>query len=187
MTNPLVATYFAWAAWVVSWGIAAFWSSRAEKRPGTGNQILYRILMGAGGVLTFAPQLNRYPLWRMSEPLAWTMAGLTAAGFLFCWWARIHLGALWSSSVTKKSGHHVVDTGPYRLVRHPIYTGLIFACTATALERGTVSALAGATLMFLGCYMKARLEERFLRSELGEQAYDSYAARVPMLIPFVRV
>jgi protein-S-isoprenylcysteine O-methyltransferase Ste14 len=185
MTQPLIATYAAWAAWVVSWGLASFWSSRAEKTPGTGNQILYRLLMGAGGVMIFAPQLNVHPLWHMPEALAWAMAALTAAGFLFCWWARIHLGLLWSSSVTKKSDHRVVDTGPYRLVRHPIYTGLIFASYAVAFERGTVSALIGATVMLLGCTVKARLEERFLRQELGRDAYDAYAARVPMLIPFL--
>lgn len=80
----------------------------------------------------------------------------------------------------------MVDTGPYRLVRHPIYTGIILACFATAVEKTTPLAFAGAAIMSLGWYMKARLEERFLREELGAAPYDAYAARVPMLIPFAR-
>src|SRR5438445_12979167 len=48
------------------------------------------------------------------------------------WWARIHLGRLWSSNVTRKKNHHVVDSGPYGIVRHPIYTGVIVASIATA-------------------------------------------------------
>ncbi|HVU19321.1 MAG TPA: isoprenylcysteine carboxylmethyltransferase family protein, partial [Rhizomicrobium sp.] len=97
-------------------------------------------------------------------------------------WARIWLGALWSGQVTKKEDHRVIDTGPYRIVRHPIYTGILIAIYATAALKGTVLALAGALLITIGLWMKARLEERFLRDELGRD-YDAYRTRVPMLMP----
>jgi hypothetical protein len=97
---------------------------------------------------------------------------------------RIHLGRLWSDWLTKKAGHHVVDTGPYRLVRHPMYLGLIFAAFATAIEKGTSYALFGAAILTFGFYTKARREERFLRVELGEDAYDEYARKTAMLVPF---
>jgi len=77
----------------------------------------------------------------------------------------------------------VIDTGPYGLVRHPIYSGITLASIATAALRGTASAWLGAAVMTLGWYVKARMEEGFLREELGEDAYDAYARRVPMLIP----
>ena len=124
-------------------------------------------------------------LWHAGPALAWTLAGLALAGFAFTWWARVHIGRLWSSSVTRKADHHIVDTGPYGLVRHPIYTGITLAGFATAAEQGTLVAFAGAAVMMLGWYVKARLEERFLREQLGSQAYDAYARRVPMLVPFV--
>ena len=108
------------------------------------------------------------------------------AGFLFCWWARVHLGQLWSGNITLKADHRVVDTGPYRLVRHPIYTGLILAALATALEKATVLGLSGVLLITFGFWLKARFEEGFLRAQLGAAAYDAYAARTPMLIPFTR-
>jgi protein-S-isoprenylcysteine O-methyltransferase Ste14 len=137
----------------------------------------------------FAPFSERHyyaqvQFWHLSAPLKWILAALTATGFLFVWWARIHLGRLWSDWLTKKAGHHVVDTGPYRLVRHPIYLGLIFAALVTALERGTSYALFGAALLTFAFYTKARREERFLRVELGEGAYDAYARKTPMLLPF---
>lgn len=142
----------------------------------------------AGVWMLFAPlRPSRVgPLWQTPDTIGWVLVALTAGGFLFCWWARIHLGSLWSGWVTKKTGHHVVDTGPYRLVRHPIYTGIILASYATAIEKGTGLALIGAGVMVLGWYIKARLEERFLRQELGREAYDAYAAHVPMLIPFAK-
>ena len=86
--------------------------------------------------------------------------------------------------MTRKSEHRIVDTGPYALVRHPIYTGLIVSVWATAALRGTPLSLIGAGLVALGFWIKARLEERFLRSELGPDAYDAYAAHTPMLMPW---
>jgi len=70
-------------------------------------------------------------------------------------------------------------------VRHPIYTGLIIALLATAVTEATPVALLGAVLIALGLWVKARAEERFLLSELGPEAYESYRRRVPMLVPFL--
>jgi protein-S-isoprenylcysteine O-methyltransferase Ste14 len=80
-------------------------------------------------------------------------------------------------------GHRLIDTGPYALVRHPIYTGLIAAALATAVAEGTAPALLGGAMMALGLWLKASLEERFLCEELGRETYDAYRRRVPMLIP----
>jgi protein-S-isoprenylcysteine O-methyltransferase Ste14 len=93
------------------------------------------------------------------------------------------LGTLWSGRVTRKAGHHVIDTGPYGLVRHPIYTGLLLAVIATALLKPDGLSLAGVALLVLGFVVKARLEERFLSEELGPD-YAAYRHRVPMLVPF---
>jgi protein-S-isoprenylcysteine O-methyltransferase Ste14 len=112
------------------------------------------------------------------------LVGATVSGFAFSWWARIVLGRLWSSSVTRKTDHRIVTTGPYRVVRHPIYSGIIVAVLATAGIRGTAAGCLGAALIVLGLFVKARVEEGFLRRELGEQQYIDYARRVPMLVPF---
>jgi protein-S-isoprenylcysteine O-methyltransferase Ste14 len=92
---------------------------------------------------------------------------------------------MWSSRVTRKADHRLVDTGPYAWVRHSIYAGTILATLATATIFGTVLALAGATLMTISWYIKARLEEQFLCDQLGED-YDTYSRHVPMLLPFMR-
>jgi protein-S-isoprenylcysteine O-methyltransferase Ste14 len=115
-------------------------------------------------------------------PGLWGLTALVVGGLAFTWWARLHLGRLWSSAVTEKPDHRVVDTGPYGLVRHPIYSGVSWAAFATAMARGTIDAWAGAAVLLLGFYVKARIEEGFLRAQLGP-AYDAYARRVGMLIP----
>jgi protein-S-isoprenylcysteine O-methyltransferase Ste14 len=181
-----------WAVWVVTWSVAALWSGRTAKRDSIGAEVCFRVLFYVSVVLLLAfPSSGHYyaqvKLWHLGEPLNWIMAALTAAGLLFAWWARIHLGPLWSDLVVKKAGHHVVDTGPYRLVRHPIYSSLILAAFVTAIEKGTSLALLGAIILVLAFYVKARREERFLRAELDQGAYDAYARKTAMLVPFVRV
>jgi protein-S-isoprenylcysteine O-methyltransferase Ste14 len=183
--NPyLIASYWICGLWFASWMIAALWADRAARRPVLGAEFLYRIVTIAGAALMFAYIPNAPVLYRMGPVLAFPLIGIEISGFVFCWWARLHLGRLWSGSITRKAEHHVVDTGPYGLVRHPIYTGLDTAAICVALVSGQIRIMVGAVLLILGCWIKARLEERWLRQELGAEAYDAYAARVPMLVPF---
>jgi len=177
---------------LVSWIVAAPWSSRTEKRDGIAAELFFRVLFYVGLILLFAfPPIHQYyaqtQLWQFGDSINWTLVALTAAGLLFTWWARIHLGCLWSDWVVKKAGHHIVDTGPYRLVRHPIYSGLILAAFSTAIRQGTSFAMLGVATITLAFYIKARREERFLRAALGENSYDAYARKTAMLVPFVRI
>ena len=185
---PLEATFTAWGAWTLSWIAAAFWADRAEKRPGGRAEWLYRIVTLAGAFLLFRPAFPGdhafFSLWSLGAAAQWTLFWVALAGLAFAWWARLHLGRLWSSSVTKKADHRIVDSGPYGIVRHPIYTGILLAAVATAAQEGTPRGIAGVLLFALGFWIKARLEEQFLREQLGAAEYDAYRLRIPMLIPF---
>lgn len=186
---PRLAIAVIWLAWIVSWIVAALWASRAEKRAVTWQTALYRLTLLAGAVLLTpwaARRLAAGQLWHVGIDGAYALALLTLAGLSFTWWARIHLGRLWSGSITRKQGHRIVDSGPYGLVRHPIYTGLIFALVATAVAEARATGLAGAALITFGLWLKARIEERFLTAELGADAYGDYRRRVPMLVPYWR-
>ena len=175
-----------WAVFLTSWMAASGWSARTKARPGQQRQRLYLVLNFVGWAMMFAaPSVRSMPaLWRSRPLVEWALVAVVAGGFAFCWWARLHLGKLWSGSVTRKEGHRVVDTGPYRLVRHPIYTGLILASAAFAALSATVLAFAGLVISIIGFWIKARLEEGFLGEELGAEAYAAYKARTPMLVPF---
>jgi protein-S-isoprenylcysteine O-methyltransferase Ste14 len=155
----------------------------------TADSLKYRLPIIAGAVL-FMPLagkvLGEKPLWQFGNGGVYVLACLVLAGISFTWWARIHLGRFWSNAITHKEGHQVIDTGPYGLVRHPIYTGLIAGMLVTGFAVGTVTAILGAALISLGMGLKARMEEGFLTAELGADAYGSYCRRVPMLIPFLR-
>jgi len=195
--GPDIWIYAPWVVWAVSWTIAGVWANRTVERPTGAREVPYRIFTIAGFALLLFDVIRNgqavprnYPpvlfqrLWTLPLDAQWAMVGLAALGFVFCWWARLYLGRLWSGNITRKEGHHVVDTGLYGLVRHPIYTGLLFAALATMALKGTTHAVIGFVLMVIGYYMKGKLEERFLREQLGAAAYDDYSRRVPMLVPF---
>ena len=187
--NPVSAIEIAWVAWWASWWAAAGWSNRTIKRPSALRETPYRLGTIVGIILLAGLYPHRFyselVLWRSGPTLGWAMVAVALAGFLFMWWARIVLGRLWSAGVRVKEHHRVVDTGPYGMVRHPIYTGIIVAGFATAVLRGTALGFLGATIMTVSWYIKARMEERFLREQLGAENYDAYARRVPMLVPFL--
>lgn len=186
--RPSLVFAVIWIGWIVSWMAAAFWSARTEKRIATAPVWVSRLALVAGAaLLAHAGRrlLHEHMLWHVGYDGAYALAGVTLLGILFAWWARIHLGRLWSGTITRKQGHHVVDTGPYALVRHPIYTGLITAIVATAAAQATVTGLIGAALIVFGLWLKARVEEDFLTAELGADAYGAYRRRVPMLVPFL--
>jgi protein-S-isoprenylcysteine O-methyltransferase Ste14 len=184
------ATLFAiiWTGWAISWVLAAFYSNRAEKHLASRQIWVFRASIVVGVLLLShfaARRLGERRIWHVGYGGAYILAGLTLAGILFTWWGRIHLGRLWSSAIARQRGHHVVDTGPYSLVRHPIYSGLIFATVATAVAKATISALVGCTLIGFGLWLKATLEEGFLADELEPGTYAAYRRRVSMLVPFL--
>ena len=185
--RPGLAIAALWTLWLISWLVAALWSNPTEKRAGIGSEFGYRALMTLGAIVLLVPA-HRYEgplrLWYIGWVGAWICVLLVALGLGFSWWARIYLGRLWSSGVTRKADHHLVDAGPYAIVRHPIYTGLLLAILATTAAKGTVLGIAGCLSLVIGVWLKARLEERWLARELGEGTYQSYRQRVPMLVPF---
>jgi protein-S-isoprenylcysteine O-methyltransferase Ste14 len=177
-----------WIGWLISWVAASFWAGPIKKRATTLDTWTYRAPMIAGGILLVpwtARVLAEKRMWEIGYGGLYALAGVMLAGLVLTWWARIHLGRLWSSAITRKEEHRIVDTGPYALVRHPIYTGLIAALLATAAAEATVTALLGALLIAFSLWLKARSEERFLTAELGPDVYGAYCRRVPMLVPFL--
>jgi protein-S-isoprenylcysteine O-methyltransferase Ste14 len=178
---------FAWMVWAISWMAAAWWSNRTESRPASREEARYRVLTVIGVIMMTAPAHGyegSLRLWHVSWMVGWLCAVVVIAGIAIAWWARLYLGRLWSARVTKKADHQVVESGPYAFVRHPIYTGLLLSLLATAIAKGTMLGVGGFIVLVIGTYFKARLEERWLATELDVDAYNRYRQRVPMLLPF---
>src|SRR5215470_1136757 len=128
--QPLAAIALVWLAWVVSWAVAAMWVNRTVAKPASGEELRSRLVVGVGAALLFSG-FKDSPAY--AGRTGWILFAVVIVGFLFAWWARLHLGRLWSGRVTRKEGHRVVDTGPYALVRHPIYAGIMLSTFATGI------------------------------------------------------
>jgi protein-S-isoprenylcysteine O-methyltransferase Ste14 len=175
-----------WPAWGLSWLVAAFWASKAAARPPMREQLLYWAMVIVGSVAIgygFATG-QRGMEWMPFDTKEQILFVVALVGLGITWWARIHLGTLWSGTVTRKAHHKVIKTGPYAIVRHPIYAGISLALIATVLLRPNWLGIAGAALIIASFVIKYRLEERFLMQELGPE-YKHYRKETPALVPFL--
>lgn len=174
-----------WLAWIVCWYAAAPFAKATRWREGFSARLLDRVPLVLC-VILFAvpPLLPRALLARFaSEGAALPLLGtaLVAAGLGFAVWARWHIGRNWSGTISLKQGHTLVCSGPYRLVRHPIYTGLILALVGTSLTIGEWRGLLGVACALLTILRRIGVEERLMRQTFPE--YDEYRRTTPALIP----
>ena len=178
-----------WVVWLVTWVLAAGWSARVAAHHDLGAESPSRVLTLAALIMFIASgwPVPAAQLWVTPSPIGWALFALALIGLMFTWAARLHLGPLWSNTSAPTEDHRIVESGPYGIVRHPVYAGLLLAALATAAERGRLEALAGALTLIAAVSLRAKLEERFLRRDLSDEAYAAYRARVPMLVPFAKI
>ncbi len=174
-----------WALLAAWWLVRAFGTARTETRETPRQRLTHLLLIGAAVLFLVAtPEPLRRRLWPPSLPLVYVGFALEVAGVAFAIWARQHLGRLWSGTVTLKEGHRIVQSGPYRLARHPIYTGLIMAMVGVALGRRDLAGVVALGLFTLGLLRKVAIEEALLSGRFGAD-YDAYRGKVRAIIPFI--
>jgi protein-S-isoprenylcysteine O-methyltransferase Ste14 len=173
-----------WLLWLVYWLIEARNTAPTQKSESLLTGVLYRGATIIGILLIFGLERPWARLWPVSVPLLCIAVMLMICGFSFAIWARRHLGRYWSARVTLKEGHQLIESGPYDLVRHPIYSGLLLSMAATVMTIGTLQSVCGYTLLVGALIFKLAAEERLLTTNLG-RAYHDYRKRVKALIPGV--
>jgi len=175
-----------WIAFFVYWQIMAARTKTTQRLEPASSRILRVVLFAAAIVLfswhTVPVRWLRIQLWPQSYALYNAAIAMTVAGIAFAVWARVHLGANWSRSVTVKRDHQLITSGPYRLVRHPIYTGLLFGLLGAVVAEGQVRSLIALALIAWVLWRKLRLEEAWMREEFGD-TYAEYSRRTAALVP----
>lgn len=177
-----------WLAWGLYWWLQSRGAKANVWRESVVSRLLHIVPLVVAAVLLVGPTSWTPVLDRRFVPasygLFWAGWILACSGLVFTIWARRHLGANWSGTVTVKSGHELITTGPYAVVRHPIYTGLLLGFAGSALAVGEWRGILALMIVTAALWRKLRVEEERMRLQFGD-AYGAYQRQVAALIPFL--
>ena len=177
-----------WIGFLLYWQIKAAGTKATARLEPASSRTVRAVVFLIAIVLMSWPHLPVPWLYRQFLPHGvWTFlvgAVITTAGLFFAVWAREHLGTNWSRSVTIKQDHQLIVTGPYAVVRHPIYTGILTGFLGSTLALAQMRGIVAFVLISLVLWYKLRMEEQWMRTQFGAP-YEAYSRRTAALVPFV--
>jgi protein-S-isoprenylcysteine O-methyltransferase Ste14 len=176
-----------WIIFGAYWFVNSFAQKKTAERQSIGSALVHRIPLGVSYCL-LAIQTLPAPMNLLVTPNGlWARAAgvlVCVLGLFVTLWARRTLAGNWSSDVTFKTGHELIRRGPYRFVRHPIYTGLLIMCLGTTIEIARLRSWLALPLMAAAFWIKLKQEERLMLRHFPDE-YRAYQKQVKALVPFV--
>jgi protein-S-isoprenylcysteine O-methyltransferase Ste14 len=177
-----------WIIFVVVWLLGAVSTKRTIYRESGAERARYWLVLVIGYFLVIKSSVLPSPFHWLVIPhttsSAWAGAFLCVSGLVFAIWARVILGKNWSGVITLKEGHELVKRGPYRVVRHPIYTGILAMFAGTAIATGYFGGFLGVLLVFVSFWLKLKREEDLMLKHFPDE-YAVYQRSVKRIIPFL--
>ena len=177
-----------WLSWAAYWAAMSSNVKATVRHESVRSRLLHIVPLALAMVLLWHPNVPVSLLEQRILPGSawafWVGAAVTLMGLLFSVSARAYLGRNWSGTVTVKENHELITSGPYGIVRHPIYTGLLLAFVGSAFARGDLAGVVAVMLVLFAFWRKLRMEERWMREQFGE-TYVAYSRRVAALVPFL--
>jgi len=176
-----------WVAWFVYWLASARSAQRSKRTESVLSRLFHLALLLVGGVFTlFPPHVGPLPDTIIPNRTLALLLGVVVllCGLGFTVWARINLGQNWSGRIGMKENQQLIRTGPYAIVRHPIYAGLIIGALGSILAFDVVGGIITLCFVIVAYYRKSRIEEHWMIPQFG-QDYLRYQREVKALIPFV--
>ena len=183
---PGLIIFNCWLVFLAYWLISAFMVKATAERGSLFSSLAYRIPLILGGLILWKPHmpgLLGQPLTPFTPITPWIGAAVCVAGLAIAIWSRWTLAGNWSSNVQFKQGHQLIKTGPYRFVRHPIYTGILLMCLAPTIQFGRMHCWLGVVIICVGLWIKLKQEEAVMLRHFPE--YIDYRKEVKALVPFV--
>jgi protein-S-isoprenylcysteine O-methyltransferase Ste14 len=185
MTEHLILVL--WIAWGLYWWATSRGVKRALRLESPASRAGHIVPLVIGAALLLLPSIPGWlgERWLPRTPNVHGVGvSLVAVGLAICVWARIALGRNWSGTVTLKHEHELIQKGPYRRVRHPIYSGLLLAFLGSAVALGEWRGLLAVAIIAIALWRKLRLEERWLGDQFGSR-YADYRRTSRALIPWL--
>jgi protein-S-isoprenylcysteine O-methyltransferase Ste14 len=178
----LLAGIAAWALFGIYWDHAAKSAAAAKSSESRRSRAFHVTLVNLALMFEILPIRGLGRFVPASPPIMAAGLAVEIMGLFLAIWARRHLGRNWSGKITIKVEHELIRSGPYRRLRHPIYTGFLTMYLGLALLTGEWLAVTGLTLVVIAYWRKIRLEEANLVVAFGSR-YDEYRHTSWALIP----
>ena len=185
-SNRLVYAMLLWLIFSLYWTIASRNSAETSHSESSLSTGFHQFVLGGAMLLLFIP-VPGLTGWFLSPGAHFIVAVgvIVQAGFLLlAVWARRHLGRNWSAEVRIGIGHQLVRSGPYKFLRHPIYTAMLGMFLGTAIASSQYHALLGVAILVLAYLRKSRLEDQILAQTFNKE-YEAYRRDTWALVPFV--
>lgn len=182
--------FILWAALLVGWSIGTMISVRSLQRQRSESRFPHIAIQVMGLWMLFGSSRLMHGTFMADDLLPGqadvALFGLsfTVVGMWFGLWARVMLHRMWGETGAVGHQHALLCTGPYRLMRHPVYAGVIVAAVGTAIIFRRVECFLGVLLIAAGFWFKLRIEEQLMLQQFGEE-YARYRSTVRALIPFL--
>jgi len=177
-----------WIIFILVWLLGAVSTKRTIYRESSAERARYWLVLVIGYFLVVKSSSLPPPFdWLVvlrTTPSAWVGAFLCVSGLVFAIWARVILGRNWSGVITLKEEHELIERGPYRVVRHPIYTGILAMFAGTAIASGYFGGFLGLCLVSVSFWLKLKREEDLMLKHFPGK-YAIYQRRVKRIIPFL--
>ena len=176
-----------WSIFLIVWLVNAARTKRTVEKQSVESALAHRIPVTLAWFLIVVPKWSHPLNWQIiprTDLVQMTGAMICVCGLVFTLWARQTLAGNWSSDVTFKQDHELIRTGPYRFVRHPIYTGLLVMWLGTAIFIGQLRGFISLLLVTIGFWIKLNQEERLMIQHFPD-AYPAYKREVKALVPFI--
>jgi protein-S-isoprenylcysteine O-methyltransferase Ste14 len=184
--TPFLAARYLWISFTIYWLVSALKRKKTKQRESISHRLTYILPIVVVFWVLYNPRFALEWVGTYFVPhtleVQWAGVAVMAFGLGIACWARVHLGTNWSGTVTLKEGHELIRTGPYRNIRHPIYTGILIGFLGFAVIGGQVRGLIGMAVVWLSFYIKARREEKFLAQEFGPK-FEEHTQHTGMFLP----
>jgi protein-S-isoprenylcysteine O-methyltransferase Ste14 len=175
-----------WILFALYWLVSALKRKKTKQRESIVQRLTYIAPIFIAVFLLYNPRTDFGFLGIYFVPhtleVEWIGVAVMVLGLAVAVWARVHLGTNWSGVVTLKEGHELIRTGPYRNIRHPIYTGILGGFLGSAIVNGQIRGLIAMAVIWVSFYIKARREEKLLTQEFGPK-FDEHKRHTGMFLP----
>jgi protein-S-isoprenylcysteine O-methyltransferase Ste14 len=176
---------YCWWIFIIVWLIGALNAKRTVERWSSAAGLVYLFVSAVSWLLIVRSDIlgGTLLIHHGSRPSLVAVI-VCVTGLVITVWARVVLGRNWSGSITYKENHELVERGPYRFIRHPIYTGLLLMLLGLAMVRGTADAVVGLAIFIVVHIWKLRREEALMTRHFPD-SYPGYRTRTKALLPFL--